>query len=157
MKSILFTITFFSFGITFSQGINEQYNNLITNSETFKDYKVIKINELDSFWKTVLDSVNQQKQSIVSLNNEVANQSDKLLKQSTEIESLKNRISDLEEQTSSIEVVGLLTDKMLFKTLVFIISIAFIAAIGFLLFQLNLLLILLFLLFRFLRFQNACI
>lgn len=137
MKSILFTIALFSFGITFSQGINEQYNNLMTSSETFKDYKVIKINELDSFWKNIMDSVNQQKQSIASLNNEVAGQNNKLSKQSAEIESLKNRISELEEQTSSIEVIGISIDKTLFKTLILSISIILVATIGFLLFQLK--------------------
>lgn len=137
MKSILFTIALFSFGATFSQSVDKQYDSLINKSETFKDYKVIKITELNSFWKNVMDSVNNQKQTIAELKMEVDNQNKKIATQSSEIETLKNRITELEGQTSSIEVIGIDTDKTVFKVVVLAFSTALIAIIGFLLFQLK--------------------
>lgn len=137
MKSVLFAITLLSAGTLFGQDVNEQYNDLVKNSETFKDYKVIKINELNTFWKNVLDSVNHRDQSITALQNQVEEQKSQIDKQSVEIESLKQTINDLKEQTSSIEFLGITAEKIVFKVLVVAIGIALLAIIGVLLFQLK--------------------
>ena len=112
------------------QNLNQQYNTLIESSETFNEYKVIKRNKLNSFWKIVTDSVEQtdklRKEALVTIEAKKA-----------QIEELNNVIQqkdqDLaagEEEKSSITVLGARINKSSYAIISVIIPIILIAVIG---------------------------
>jgi SMC interacting uncharacterized protein involved in chromosome segregation len=98
--------------------LNERYDVMKSNSQTFNNYKVIRENILDGFWKITTDSVNKQKNLILAANQEIA-----LLK--TDIDSLKRAIqnqqasiSEIEFDSTHINVLGVSFNKNVFIVLV---------------------------------------
>lgn len=119
MKSKIFTIFFLLSFYSYSQEMDQQFSELMENTETFKNYKVIKIEDLDAFWKVIQDSSNRQKETIVELKlkNETSMSAfEKAMKESSEKDQV---ISDLNEQISSIGVLGMNIDKTVFKVFTF--------------------------------------
>lgn len=104
-----------------NQTLRERYLVMKTKSQNYQDYKVIKENLLDAWWKIVLDSV-QAKQT--AIRNAQANVS-KLqaeLKQNTEtLQAKEASMQDIIYASTHINVLGIDFSKGFFAALVGII------------------------------------
>lgn len=104
-----------------NQTLRERYLVMKTKSQNYQDYKVIKENLLDAWWKIVLDSV-QAKQ--IAIRNAQANVS-KLqaeLKQNTEtLQAKEASMQDIIYASTHINVLGIDFSKGFFAALVGII------------------------------------
>jgi hypothetical protein len=107
-----------------NQTLRERYLLLKTKSQNYQDYKVIKENLLDAWWKIVTDSVSA-KQAAIRQSQANANKLQAELNQS--IESLKAKEGSMQEVTyasTHINVLGIDFDKGFFAGMVGFIILA---------------------------------
>lgn len=109
--------------------LNERYQLLKSKTQNYKDYKVIRENVLDAFWKIVRDSVaakeaaiKSREQNIQKLNNELS-QTQIALKEKEE--SMEAIVYD----STHISVLGIPFTKGIFLTIVAIIFAALILGV----------------------------
>ncbi|MEM9390004.1 MAG: hypothetical protein AAGA02_05995 [Bacteroidota bacterium] len=91
----------------FAQTLDDQFNELRDNSETFKIYKVIQQTELNQFWKVVSDSVGVLKESIKQSQTEIDRQGNKIAEQKNVIQSKDDEMASLLYETGHISVLGI--------------------------------------------------
>jgi hypothetical protein len=107
-----------------NQSLRERYLVLKTKSQNYQEYKVIKENLLDSWWKIVMDSV-QAKQAAIRESHANANKLQAELNQS--MESLKAKEASMQDVVygnTHINVLGIDFDKGFFAGLVGFIILA---------------------------------
>ncbi len=73
------------------QTLRDQFNDMKDNSETYTEYKVIKISKLNSFWKVVSDTLLGYRKDINELKSTIDSQK-------AQASSLNNKIEDLQKQ-----------------------------------------------------------
>ncbi len=137
MKSLLFTTLLFLPLLTIGQDLNSQFDSLKNNSETFKDYKVIKIITLNNFWATVQDSI-EIKQAVLA----DYKQKEQVLETSIKDlelkeEELTQHSETLKYASTNIDFLGIDFSKTVFKVTFSIIVVFLILVIGFLFIQLK--------------------
>ncbi|MEM6360395.1 MAG: hypothetical protein AAF731_09905 [Bacteroidota bacterium] len=91
----------------FAQTLDDQFNELRDNSETFKVYKVIKQAELNQFWNVVSDSVRVLKQTIEQSQKEINLQGSKIIEQENIIKAKDDEMASLLYDTGHISVLGI--------------------------------------------------
>ncbi|MBL6445845.1 hypothetical protein JMN32_05975 [Fulvivirga sp. 29W222] len=89
------------------QSLNEQFNQLKDNSETFKTYKVIKETELNAFWKTVQDSVGNKEQRLSEAQQLIEVQKKELTKLQEVIQEKDTQLQEKEHAGTHITVMGI--------------------------------------------------
>jgi hypothetical protein len=107
-----------------NQTLRERYLLMKTKSQNYQDYKVIKENLLDSWWKIVTDSL-QAKQAAIKQSQANANKLQAELNQS--MESLKAKESSMQDvvyASTHIKVLGIDFDKGFFAGLMGFIILA---------------------------------
>src|SRR4051812_9862385 len=106
------------------QTLRERYLVLKTKSQNYQEYKVIKENLLDSWWKIVTDSL-QAKQAAVRQSNANASKLQAELNQSMEsLKAKEGSMQDVVYASSHINVLGIDFDKGFFAGLVGFIILA---------------------------------
>jgi hypothetical protein len=121
-----------------SQTLRERYLLMKTKSQNYQDYKVIKENLLDSWWKIVQDSL-VAKQAAVHQSKAEANKLQTELAQN--IETLKAKeasMADVNYASTHIKVLGIDFDKGFFAGLVGVIILILALAIGVIMYSLGL-------------------
>jgi hypothetical protein len=107
-----------------NQTLRERYLVMKTKSQNYQDYKVIKENLLDSWWKIVLDSV-QAKQAAIRTANANINKLQAELAQNTEtLKAKEASMQDIVYGSTHIKVLGIEFDKGFFAGMVGIIILA---------------------------------
>jgi len=96
------------------QTLRERYLLMKTKSQNYQDYKVIKENLLDSWWKIVVDSV-QAKQALVRAANQKAATLENELKANKDLLAQKEAsMQDIVYASTHINVLGIDFDKGFF-------------------------------------------
>jgi preprotein translocase subunit SecF len=124
-KFCILTITFIvSFSTISAQetklinsSINDHFEEIISKSNSYQDFKVVKINALHSIKKLVSDSLKVQKSEIKSLHTAIDNQNIKTLELENTIKDLNNKIKQANSNIENINVIGSNLSKNTFKTL----------------------------------------
>ncbi len=78
-----------------SGSLNQQFEYVKNKSNTYNDFKVIKITRLNKMWKNALDSLAENKKKLVSSQRTVVSQK-------TTIDELNNNVTNLQEQLASV-------------------------------------------------------
>ena len=99
---------------TGGSSLQQQFNSLKFRSSSYQenqvDYKVVRLNSLDSFWKSVQDTVRarelQLQQARKGIDKELVQARESLQKQTAELENLKeeNALKEQEVQKTSHEI-----------------------------------------------------
>ena len=129
-KALLLGLLAISF-VSQSQTLNDSFNKLKDDSESFKVYKVIKQTELNQFWDVVSDSVSQLKSTIVKAQNEKQMLDTELAQQKSVIEGKDAEIASLIHDTNHITVLGIDFFKEAYIGISFSVVIALIVAMSF--------------------------
>ncbi len=137
-SSFFFFILFFQVSIAQQnetpkdQTLNQQYNTLIEKSETFNDYKVLKKNKLNAFWKTVSDSVSladkSKREALATINVKKA----QIEELNSVIKTKDEELATGEEEKSNISVAGIQVNKSSYAVISVILPVALLGVIGFL-------------------------
>jgi hypothetical protein len=104
-----------------NQTLRERYLVMKTKSQNYQDYKVIKENLLDSWWKIVVDSVNAKQSAIRAANANVAKLQAELSQSKDALAAKESSMRDVEYASSHIKVLGIDFDKGFFAGLVGVI------------------------------------
>jgi FtsZ-binding cell division protein ZapB len=121
------------------QSLNEQFGQMVEDSESYQDYKVIKRTRLNSFWGIVTDSIQ-------GLENHIRDNKQTIQLQKKEVDELKNKVSALEKQlqesedlNNNIVFAGMAMKKSHYNVMVWgvIILLVLVIAIGYGTFRMN--------------------
>lgn len=102
-----------------SGSVNNQFENLINNSNKYQDYKVVKLNWLLKLKSNVQDSLNASKKEIISSSNVINKQLKTIDSLNIVLKHSKTEITELNTKIESISLFGLQIEKELFKTIIF--------------------------------------
>ena len=100
-----------------SGSVNNQFENLIKNSNKYQDYKVVKLNWLLKLKSNINDSILASKEEILNATNTINNQKQKIDSLNTSFSTTKNEIATLKTQITTISFLGIDFEKGLFKTI----------------------------------------
>ena len=101
-----------------NQTLRERYLLMKTKSQNYQDYKVIKENLLDAWWKIVLDSVQAKQNSIRSANANIAKLQAELAQNKQTLTEKEASMQDIVHASTHIRVLGIEFDKGFFAALV---------------------------------------
>ncbi|WP_029037422.1 hypothetical protein [Salinimicrobium xinjiangense] len=122
MKKILFAslflLTIFN---TFSQvssetTIDENFQELITNSNNFKGYKVVDTDQLTTLQKLTSNRIAELKEEIAASKEATEVQEQKMADLRAEMESLQANLAEVSQEKDSINVLGLSLSKASYNT-----------------------------------------
>ena len=102
-----------------SGSVNNQFENLINNSNKYQYYKVVKLNWLLKLKSNVQDSLNASKKEIISSSNVINKQLKTIDSLNIALKHSKTEITELNTKIESISLFGLQIEKELFKTIIF--------------------------------------
>ena len=109
--------------------LEQQFRQMIDKTETFKEYKVIKITSLNDFWKTVEDSINKKENAIAEAEQKIAEQQNEISGLNTTIREGQASIDEAAYDREHINVLGIDLQKSAFIWISFIIIAALIVTI----------------------------
>src|SRR5690606_14587911 len=87
--------------------LRERYYLMKENSQTFKDYKVIKEYVLDGMWKITMDSIKAQHERYKEANASIAALENQLKGATNTIAEKDATIAEMEHDSSHITVLGI--------------------------------------------------
>lgn len=115
--------------------LNEQFNEIKSQSETFKNYKVIKETGLDAFWKSVMDSVRLKEQRIAETADIIENQEKQIAELKSTITQKDLLLEEKEFAGTHISVLGMEFSKEGYKMFNLIIISILLLAMAVLIFK----------------------
>ena len=127
-KNILLFTLLLTVSITFGQtvkkftdtgSVSNQFDNLITNSNRYQEYKVVKKTWLLKLKSNVTDSISASKTEINSANKLISAQKKSVDSLKLAIHTSEASISSLNNEIQSISLFGIQINKGTFKTLMF--------------------------------------
>lgn len=136
--SVLIIAVFLSSSFTaFSQDepetpndLQNQFQELKSNSNNYQIYKVVKETSLDNFWKSIADTLKADRNQIKSLNTEVAGLNNELSGLKNQVTERDASLEDQEYQIEHMSFLGMSLTKGTYVTFTWIlIFILFIAAL----------------------------
>ena len=87
--------------------LREQFDELKTTSNTYENYKVIRINKLDQFWSNVQDSLFKSRQELLSAKERVQQVEVQLDDIDEQLEETQSSLESSEFESNRINVLGL--------------------------------------------------
>lgn len=122
MKKILFA-SFFLLSVTtnFAQvssetTIDEKFQELITNSNNFKGYKVVDTDQLTNLQKLTSNRIAELKEEIAISKQATEAQEQKMTELRAEMESMEARLAEVSEEKANINVLGMSLSKATYNT-----------------------------------------
>lgn len=101
-----------------NQSLSSFFQNMYQKAETYNTYKVIKISTLNTFWKSVVDSLNSYKQEISTRNKEITDLNSKIEEINLKIGVLESDLQKSRNEVDSISFIGLPLSKSTYNVIV---------------------------------------
>jgi hypothetical protein len=101
-------------------GLNERYQLMKTNSQTYEDYKVIKEFVLDGFWKIALDTLTLKETQLTAEQQRVVDLRAKLSASEQDIINQKASVEGITFDSEHISVLGVHFGKNTFLIITFV-------------------------------------
>lgn len=98
-----------------SGSVNEQFENIINNSNKYQDYKVVKLNWLLKLKSNINDSILASKEDFLNASNTIIKQQKIIDSLNTSFSTTNNEIATLKTQITTISFLGIDFEKGLFK------------------------------------------
>lgn len=102
------------------QSLDEQFEDLINNSNNYQDYKVVKKDKVYLLRKNVSDSITSFEGYISSLSSEIEMQKSEVNRLTNDLETTKSELTISKGKEKGINVLGILTNKSTYTLIVFI-------------------------------------
>jgi hypothetical protein len=101
--------------------LNERFQLLKTKSQNYKEYKVIRENVLDSFWKIVRDSVSSKEAAIAARDENIKKLNATLSETQAVLKQKEESMAEIVHDSTHIQVLGINFSKSVFITTVAVI------------------------------------
>ena len=132
MRNIIPVVIFlFSASVSFGQQesdalegnhpLNERYQLLKSKSQNYREYKVIKENVLDAFWKIVRDSVASKQATLAAKDQNIQKLNATLAETQAKLKEKEESMANIVHDSTHIRVLGINFAKGVFITTVMII------------------------------------
>lgn len=123
MKSKLFIVLALSITsfYTKAQSLEEQFNAMIEKSSTYDNYKVIKISEINDFWKNVDESTKAKSAEIQRLQSQVNSLQVEIDSAKSQLIKVKSDLVSSLEVNDSIQFLGMELTKSTYHIIVWVI------------------------------------
>lgn len=129
---LLFSVTVFAQEETETpQKLEQQFKSIMEEAETFKNYKVIKIEQLNVFWSTVEDSLQKKENEIIAAEEKIEEQQNNIAELKNEMASGKEMVQQAAYDREHITVLGIDFLKSTFILVSFLIIVALLALIAY--------------------------
>lgn len=99
--------------------IVDEYNEIIDNSGSYQEYKVIKKTALADFRVQLSDRKEAFETEISALEKEITNQTKEIKDLKAQLSSTQNSLAEVEEEKDSMQFFGNNLNKALYQTIVF--------------------------------------
>jgi FtsZ-binding cell division protein ZapB len=113
-----------------NQTLRERYLVMKNKSQNYQDYKVIKENLLDGWWKIVLDSLVAKQAAISQKQSEISKLQTELSKSMESLKAKEASMQDVVHASTHITVLGIDFSKGFFAGIVGLIILGLAAVIG---------------------------
>ncbi len=100
------------------KNLRTQYNEMLEQSESYTDYKVIKKSTLSQYSRAVRDSLKDNRDEINTLKKEVAQQNSQISQLTNRIAELEEKLATSEELRESLTFIGINMDKSTYHSIV---------------------------------------
>lgn len=105
----------------FTNTIEDQFNEVVDESNDYQDYKVIKKNKINKLRQNILDSIETLESRIGGSQNELGQQAQTIDSLSMELRATKEDLALSREKENGIEVFGVITEKATYNTILWTI------------------------------------
>ena len=121
------------FSVSGQESLQEEYDYLIRDTETYEQYKVIPKTRLDQFWALVMDSVSVKNQGISNLKIKLSYEQKVVAGLKAEAEQFQRELNNSLTKNSSINFFGLSLSKSSYQMIVWaiIIILLFVAGLAY--------------------------
>lgn len=113
------------------QSLEQQFQDMMQGTETFKEYKVIKITELNNFWSTVEDSLQKKDKDILAAEQKIGEQQNNIAQLENKMAEGQELVDQAEYDREHITVLGVDLLKSTFILVSFLIIISLLALIAY--------------------------
>ena len=101
-----------------SKTIDTQFKELIEESNNFKEYKVIKEDQINGLRKNTNEHIEKLNENISSLENSIAEKDSKINTLEKELSGVNSSLSDVNAEKDSMNFLGIQTKKGIYNTIV---------------------------------------
>ena len=101
--------------------LNERYQVLKSKSQNYREYKVIRENVLDSFWKIVRDSVAAKEAALAARDQSIKQLNNNLAETQANLKKKEDSMAEIVHDSTHINVLGINFAKGVFITTVAVI------------------------------------
>ena len=105
-----------------------QFKDVVDESNNYQEYKVIKKYKINQLRTNILDTVSALESKIASSKTEIDEKAKKIDSLSNQLKTTKENLSVSKEKENGIEILGILTEKSTYNTIMW--SIIFLLIIG---------------------------
>ncbi|WP_026449714.1 hypothetical protein [Aequorivita capsosiphonis] len=143
-KIILLTLPLFLFALQVSaqdsievrkNTLNDQMTQAFDKSNSYQEYKVIKKTQLATLKRNILDSVSGFDKRINAQERELALQKSEIDSLGQNLKSTQQNLSDSKEKEDGIEILGILTSKATYNSIMWTIILVLLLISGFLFYR----------------------
>lgn len=102
---------------TTDNSLKGQFETLKRNANRYQDFKVVKETALDSYWKSVRDSIQKERLEIERLRGDLATHQGRVVQLESAVAQLQQELAERENQITTMDVWGWEVNKETFRTL----------------------------------------
>lgn len=101
--------------------LNQKWDNMISKSENYQNYRVIKSSELTDIWKNVQDSITRFKGELVQERSKIKEQAAQISELQKQVSDVKAELASITSQKNSMGFLGLDVDKYVYTNTLWVI------------------------------------
>ncbi|MEQ6167438.1 MULTISPECIES: hypothetical protein [unclassified Ekhidna] len=127
MKNLSLTLCFvllFSISASAQETLQQKFDNMLENTETYERYKVIPRTDLNAFWSEVTDTLNQKQQKIQQLQTETRDAKALAQQARAQLSDVQVKLDESLELNDTIYFLGIPFSKVGYHIMVWVIIIA---------------------------------
>jgi len=121
-SALLFFLFIYSFTLVAQENdLENQFNTIYKKSNNYQEYKVVKKTALNSLKKNTLDTIALLEKNIETSSKEIETQKVIISNLTKEFETTKSDLAISKGKEEGIEIIGLMTSKSTYNTIVFLL------------------------------------
>jgi F0F1-type ATP synthase assembly protein I len=101
--------------------LNQKWDNMLSKSENYQNYKVIKTSELLDVWKSIQDSIVRFKAELVQERNRIKGQNAQIIQLQKQVSDVKEELNGVTTQKNSMSFLGMDVDKYVYTSALWMI------------------------------------
>lgn len=117
-------VMLFTFSVSAQETLKQKYDDMLENTETYEQYKVIPRTDLNAFWSEVTDTLNQKQRKIQELRLETQDAKALAQQARAELSDVQSKLDESLEMNDTIYFIGIPFSKVGYHIMVWVIIIA---------------------------------